>query len=70
MRKRSLEALSTLREPRHNYHDPNGYVFLDIPISEAKDGWVQLTAEQEGHVRALNDVDKKRYDAWHRPKED
>jgi hypothetical protein len=65
LRKRSLEALSTIETPRRHYRDANGYVFLNMPVTEARADWVELTPEQYDAVRPLSDVDRRQWDAWH-----
>lgn len=68
LRGRSLAALSTLEVPRRHYRDANGYVYLNRPVTDTNPDWIELTAEQYESVRPLNDTDKRKYDAWHRPK--
>lgn len=69
LRKQSLSKLATLPPPRASYRDANGYVFLDVLVSEAEPGWVELTPEQRDAVRPLSETDRRTRDAWHAAKE-
>ncbi len=52
-------------EETGDYYDRDGYVFLDVPVSDAQPDWVELTPEQRDHVRPMSKVDERQWEAWH-----
>ena len=59
MRGKAVRDLSALPERAISCRDAEGYVYHDVPVSEAADeGWIELSPAQVAHVRPLTELEQ------------